>query len=196
MTSRGRPWSAKLTDGEVEEIRRLYAEGGVSQAALGRAFDVSQVAVSKIVRGETYHEVVEREQCVNGHLLTAKNTYTGPRGARECRTCRDERRRAYKERNPSQWRAILKASKRRRRALTRGVAATLSALEWEAIKQAYGFRCAYCGSSPQTLEQDHRVPLAAGGQHVIENVIPACRSCNSRKGTKSEAEFRATLASA
>jgi 5-methylcytosine-specific restriction endonuclease McrA len=40
---------------------------------------------------------------------------------------------------------------------------------------------------------DHRLPLARGGRHEIENVIPACKSCNSRKHTRTEEEFRAFL---
>lgn len=55
-----RPQS-KLTDNEVEEIRRKYVEGGISQQVLGKQYGVSQSAVSLIVsrqrRGErTYPE--------------------------------------------------------------------------------------------------------------------------------------------
>ena len=31
---------------------------------------------------------------------------------------------------------------------------------------------------------DHVVPLSRGGKHEIENLLPACRSCNSSKGAK------------
>lgn len=29
----------------------------------------------------------------------------------------------------------------------------------------------------------HLVPLAKGGTHTFSNVVPACQSCNSKKGT-------------
>ena len=53
--------------------------------------------------------------------------------------------------------------------------------------------CAYCGvTGPLTL--DHVVPLARGGAHRIENLVAACKPCNSRKGARDELEFRALLA--
>ncbi|MFB7823829.1 HNH endonuclease [Streptomyces hydrogenans] len=44
--------------------------------------------------------------------------------------------------------------------------------------------CAYCDSPfGQTVvaEVDHIRPLAKGGQHVWENLAPACRDCNHGK---------------
>jgi len=43
-----------LTVDQVMEIRRIYAAGGISQAALGRKFGVSQTQIGKIVRGERW----------------------------------------------------------------------------------------------------------------------------------------------
>jgi hypothetical protein len=40
---------------------------------------------------------------------------------------------------------------------------------------------------------DHRIPLSRGGRHEIDNVIPACKPCNSRKHIRTEDEFRAFL---
>jgi len=50
--------NAKLSDDAVREIRRLYAEGGISQTALGRDFGIAQTGVSSIVRHETWTHVV------------------------------------------------------------------------------------------------------------------------------------------
>lgn len=49
--------TAKLTWAKVTEIRRLYANGGVSQRALGEMFGVEQTSVGFVVRGETWREV-------------------------------------------------------------------------------------------------------------------------------------------
>lgn len=48
---------AKLTEEQVRIIRRLSAQGGVSYAALGRRFGVSDVAIRLIVRRETWQHV-------------------------------------------------------------------------------------------------------------------------------------------
>lgn len=57
----------------------------------------------------------------------------------------------------------------------------LTAAQWETIKRAFCFRCAYCGRKPKVLTQDHVIPLGRGGLHTAENVVPACGRCNSKK---------------
>ena len=64
----------------------------------------------------------------------------------------------------------------------RGAKGWVTAKEWRAILESYGGRCAYCGSPGRT--QDHVVPISRGGTHTADNVVPACRSCNSRKRDK------------
>jgi hypothetical protein len=56
-------WSAKLTEADVTEIRRVYGAGGVRQVDLGARFGVSQAIVSKIVRGVLWRHV--RAPCVD-----------------------------------------------------------------------------------------------------------------------------------
>lgn len=54
-------------------------------------------------------------------------------------------------------------------------------------------QCFYC-DSPAT-EVEHVVPVSKGGTHELSNLVPACRPCNRRKGTKSFDEFVDSLAS-
>jgi len=70
------------------------------------------------------------------------------------------------------------------------VLATLTSQEWEAILEAAGRACIYCGSTKQ-ITQDHLIPLARGGNHTADNVAPACLPCNQSKGAKVVAEFLA-----
>lgn len=53
-------------------------------------------------------------------------------------------------------------------------------IEWEAVRDFYGHRCAGCGVGG-TLEKDHIVPLCAGGSDLAINLQPLCKSCNSAK---------------
>lgn len=56
--------------------------------------------------------------------------------------------------------------------------------EWEAKKAEYGHACAYCRRNDVRLERDHIVPIGQGDPFTvdrIENIVPACRSCNAKK---------------
>lgn len=95
---------------------------------------------------------------------------------------REERReysKAYREKHRPQ----VRAGKARRRARKKGVAHTLTVAQWQAIKVAYKSRCAYCNRKMKRLTQDHVVPISQGGPTVVENIVPACQTCNSAKHT-------------
>jgi len=48
------------------------------------------------------------------------------------------------------------------------------------------YTCQYCGDifPPRQLTLDHVMPRASGGEASWENLVAACRDCNSRKGDK------------
>lgn len=46
----------------------------------------------------------------------------------------------------------------------------------------YGNRCYLCGGDAEAM--DHVKPIARGGPHMLANLRPACKSCNSRKGAR------------
>lgn len=50
----------------------------------------------------------------------------------------------------------------------------------EFLLYQFNGRCAYCPATATTW--DHIVPVSAGGKTVPGNILPACLSCNSRKG--------------
>lgn len=49
--------NAKLNPDKVREIRRLYAQGGISQQRLGDMFGIDQTIVSDIVRRRSWKHV-------------------------------------------------------------------------------------------------------------------------------------------
>lgn len=51
-----------------------------------------------------------------------------------------------------------------------------------------GKTCAYCSGSFDTV--DHIIPLMRGGDNMETNLAPACRSCNSSKGSKLLSEWK------
>lgn len=53
------------------------------------------------------------------------------------------------------------------------------ALNRRAVFARDGHRCQYCGSPAENI--DHVVPRSKGGTHTWDNVVAACRPCNTRK---------------
>lgn len=64
----------------------------------------------------------------------------------------------------------------------KGVRADLTSQQWELIKSIFRGKCAYCGKKTTRLEKEHIIPLSQGGGLTLRNIVPACRSCNSKKG--------------
>lgn len=52
--------------------------------------------------------------------------------------------------------------------------------------------CSYCGLNKAT-SIDHVIPISRGGNNNIENLTPACGSCNSSKGAKLLKEWKPEL---
>jgi 5-methylcytosine-specific restriction endonuclease McrA len=56
----------------------------------------------------------------------------------------------------------------------------LSPEQWTALLAAWG-GCAYCGDAAGSLQRDCVLAISRGGRYTLENVVPACRSCNASK---------------
>jgi 5-methylcytosine-specific restriction endonuclease McrA len=55
------------------------------------------------------------------------------------------------------------------------------------------YTCQYCGKQTHNLTMDHVVPRHRSGEHVWENLVSACPSCNRHKGGKTLDQARMQL---
>jgi 5-methylcytosine-specific restriction endonuclease McrA len=105
-----------------------------------------------------------------------------------------ERARAWRQKNPEKVRDLSAKFRRanpdkranteqRRRARKRNASGSFTFEEWRTLCERHGPLCFYCGHK-RKLTADHVAPLSRGGAHVVENIVPACKSCNSSKGNK------------
>jgi 5-methylcytosine-specific restriction endonuclease McrA len=69
------------------------------------------------------------------------------------------------------------------------VAGSLTPQQWQGVFSFYEGRCVYCGESGTSI--DHVLPIVRGGTHSIDNVVPACRRCNSSKRSRTPTEWYA-----
>ena len=52
--------------------------------------------------------------------------------------------------------------------------------QWTALCEAWG-GCAYCAAADVALQRDCVLALSRGGRYTLDNIVPACRSCNTSK---------------
>jgi 5-methylcytosine-specific restriction endonuclease McrA len=81
--------------------------------------------------------------------------------------------RAWQRANPERVNAISQAYRARKLDADHGCV-TVDAWGW-----FYTLDCAYCGQP--AAQVDHVHPLSKGGLHCVENLAPACASCNRAK---------------
>lgn len=96
---------------------------------------------------------------------------------------REKRRLAWRNYNASHLPEI-RIREQIRRARKRALPSTLTKDEWESCLNYFNGVCCYCGSQAtfwNVLEQDHFVPVATGGGYTVDNIVPACRPCNTSK---------------
>jgi 5-methylcytosine-specific restriction endonuclease McrA len=72
-----------------------------------------------------------------------------------------------------------RAARRRKRRID-SATHDLTDVQWVALQEAWA-GCAYCGASAVSLQRDCVLPISRGGRYTLDNVVPACRSCNSSK---------------
>lgn len=71
----------------------------------------------------------------------------------------------------------------------------LTPKERQAVYNLTGGKCAYCGEpiAFADMQVDHVIPLRKGGADALDNMLPACRSCNHYKGSLTVEQFRKTV---
>lgn len=90
-------------------------------------------------------------------------------------------------RNIEKARASARERMRRRRLRQEKGLRGLSTAEravWHEILERFDYRCAYCLERADRLEREHVTAVANGGGGEPENLVPACRTCNARKGDR------------
>ena len=149
-------WIAAYQEGH--SLRKIALRFGVTAPTV--LFTLRRAGIDTSVRGTPKYE----PRC-NHKVPALKNRIQG-----WCPSC-------YYKNNPD---AVQRGNQNRIRRLAAAPGAHTPA-EWKAKKAEYDNRCAYCGEQNERIGKDHVVPLTKDGTNSIDNLVPACRSCNSRK---------------
>ena len=112
----------------------------------------------------------------------------GKRYRKENKEILARRKKNYSDRNRDKCNTWSQKYKTRKQDLP----ASLTVEQWQKCVEHFNDSCAYCGKPHKRLAQEHFIPLSKGGEYAKDNIVPACRSCNSSKNNKDPLEwFRA-----
>ena len=102
----------------------------------------------------------------------------------KCRDCENKLNKEYRKTHIDVVRKNRIITEQRRRTKAKNVKSNFSIEEWKKCKSFFENTCAYCGRGLNNLTQDHFIPLSKGGDYTKHNILPSCRSCNSKKHDK------------
>lgn len=156
---------------KLRKARRLRKPE--AYAAIEKRAKANRAGKAKLERKARYWN--EREQA----LIYNQKHYAENRGYHLGRSV------AWQKANPGKVLSYVRASKNKRRALKAGSGdASFTSTDWKVTLLLHDHRCAWCLKPFKRLEQDHVTPLARQGAHTADNIVPACRTCNAVKGSK------------
>jgi len=183
---------------QIPAIIQRYLSG-IGCPTLAKDFGTSEYTICRLLQ-------------TAGVSLRTRPTFSCPLGNRDCRkfqrcqSCREEfnlcsgcqKHAAAPEakqcikclKKGTAWGTLQR--KRNQRARHHGAPGICTSEQWRVRCEYFGWRCHYCHCplTERTATQDHKIPLSKGGTNWPANLVPACLTCNSRKGTKSFLQFR------
>lgn len=191
--TKGRPSRAKNLDGVVvpvglglptrtnSGVRRLVVE----MVQEGRTADeIRSVAQEWQACYEAFQRLKANPSPTVAELVMAeqrRHWEECPEDKKEHKRQHNLRLHQWKYMTDESYRLYHRQKSKRKKAMMRNSAAVQ--ISGRQIKQRFsqfGDVCAYCGCTDD-LQIEHVMPIARGGAHVIENIVPACRECNSAK---------------
>jgi len=155
---------------DVREKRRLAA---VSPQGLANKRKYEATPEGKATRAKAVRKYAVTERCKRmraDHHLRTKDTpqRIEQRAHANERYAKSDKMAAKKHRDYARRKAAIVADR------------PVTAEDWLEIVRLHKNRCHYC-KRRRTLTIDHVMPLSKGGLHVKENIVPACKTCNSTK---------------
>jgi 5-methylcytosine-specific restriction endonuclease McrA len=199
-----RRWHENHPEHKREEYQRNKATYQASQLAWREAHPERKREMDKAWREQNaerknatdraYYGANREEVLAKERARHAANPEPNQRKAREWAVAFPERAKAIWDRwhknNPDKVKAATYANRAKRAAAP----GSFTSEEWLAKQAEYGYRCAYCWAEGE-LTVDHVIPVTKSGSHAIDNIVPACGSCNNRKKARTPEQWAKALRS-
>lgn len=190
---RARRWGVENRDRQHERNQRYYTEHREAIKQQTKEYIQNHPEQVKARHAANYQRNrTERNAKMREHRL--KNLTAYNKRTRDWVAANPDRRRDIANRYGKTPKGT--AARLRRRARERQLSDTFTANEWLFCLRYWRNRCAYCGEH-KPLSADHFIPLVSPDcpGTVAENMLPACKSCNSSKQHRDPVDWLSERAS-
>jgi HNH endonuclease len=168
-----------------ENIQKINARRNIrykTNANGCKTRSLAKLAIYREGRREEAREVSRRWREANPDWHRENNRRWRKKNAERIQ----QKSKLYALQNPQKIRFNNKLRKARLRKANIG---TITVVLWEERIQYFGQHCAYCLCKIDEVTMEHMTPIVRGGLHDIDNVVPACSACNSRKQNRNLLEW-------
>lgn len=158
---------------DVKERRRLFAASERGKANQAKYQKTEKAKANARRRGAAYLATAHGKRKAAEYHLARKDTpeRIAQRQKANAAYAKTEKMTAKKRRDYARRKGAIVAD------------APFTAEMWLDVVQRHQHKCHYC-KQRRVLTIDHVIPVSKGGRHIAGNIVPACRSCNSRKGDR------------
>lgn len=137
------------------------------------------ISVSKKYHEENREKILIRQKKWRDNNKEARKKYLEENKEKIVRYKKE-----YKKRNRDKFSML--ESRRRARKAGSGGSHTIEQRREKFLQ--LGNVCYYCGI-PGEMTVDHMIPISRGGTDFVDNIVPACQRCNSKKHDRTAQEF-------
>lgn len=167
---------ARKDDPEVRAGNRRRVAKYLAKARLDPAWREHQRQKDRARRAKDPQKHRDRQAAYQKKNKEKVNAYY----RRWCEANREEVRAYNREYSKAHRDPIKAAARQQRSRVGRRSGHHFTPQEWADRLEEFGHVCAFC-LKPAKLTVEHLVDIHSGGGNEIENIVPACGSCNSRK---------------
>jgi 5-methylcytosine-specific restriction endonuclease McrA len=143
------------------------------------------------LRKKSYYKITKKRQIERAKAYNQKNLKRSAENARKRYAVNPQKRiNNVKWKSENKDKVSLHYAKKnaKRRSSINSTIEKITLSQWNNIKENQDNKCFYC-KKEKKLTQDHVIPLSRGGDHSANNIVAACRECNTSKFNHSIEEF-------
>lgn len=189
-SKRMKKWYQVNIDKAREARRNLYYKSQEEYKAKSKEY-YEQHKSKVLKREQKYKAQNKKEILIKAREYRQQHEEQVKDAQKKCYEQNKEHYQQYKKqyRKTQHGKEMIAVANKRRKANKRELVSTFTQNDWIKCKAIFQNCCAYCGTKFDRLQQEHFIPVNAGGTYTKDNIVPSCRRCNLSKHDNDFAEW-------